>query len=76
MISKEDSNPEAGSGCGNECLLEGIEGQEAIVIEVERGILGKEICQGSGYTGEILDESPVKASVAQKTSHPFDIHQG
>ena len=26
--------------------------------------------------GEILDESPIKASVAQKTSHPFDICQG
>ena len=26
--------------------------------------------------GEVLDESPVKASVAQKTSHPFDIRRG
>ena len=43
-------------GCGNECLLEGIEGHEAILVEIEWGILGKEICQGSGYTGDILDE--------------------
>ena len=51
-------------GCGNECLLEGIEGHEAILVEIEWGILGKEICQGSGYMGKILDESPIKTSMA------------
>jgi hypothetical protein len=49
--------------CGNECLLEGLEGYERIFIEVERSLFGKKTCQRPGYMGEILDEPPIKASV-------------
>jgi hypothetical protein len=53
-------------GCKNECLLEGVEGYEAIFIKVEWGFFGNKACQRSGYMGEILDESPIKASVLRK----------
>jgi hypothetical protein len=61
------------NGCRNECLLEGVEGNEAIFVEIERGLFGKEICQRSGYMGEILDEPPIKASMPQKTPNSLNI---
>jgi hypothetical protein len=50
-------------GCRNEYLLEGVEGNKAIFIKVERSLFGKKTCQSPGYMGEILDESPIEASV-------------
>ena len=55
-------------GCGYECLLEGIEGYEAFLIKVEWGILCQQVGQGSGYTEEVLNESPVETSMTQKNS--------
>jgi hypothetical protein len=50
-------------GCRNECLLEGVEGYEAIFIKVECSLLGKKTYQKPGYMGEIFDESPIKPIV-------------
>ena len=63
-------------GCGNECLLEGIEGYEAFLVKVERGILCQQVGQGSGYTGEVLDEPPVETSMTQETPESLDISRG
>jgi hypothetical protein len=64
------------SQCRNECLLEGVEGYEAIFIEAKWGFFGKKTCQRPGYMGEILDESPIKASVPQKTLNSLEICRG
>jgi hypothetical protein len=50
-------------GCGHQCLLKGVEGYEAILIEVEWDLFGKKTCQRLGYMGEVLDEPPIKACV-------------
>ena len=50
-------------GRGYECLLEGIEGHEAFLIKVERRVLSQKVGQGSGYTGEVLNEPPVETSM-------------
>src|SRR6185503_16521439 len=60
-------------GCGYECLLEGIEGHEAFLIKVERGILCQQVGQGSGYTGEVLNESLVETNMTQETPDSLDI---
>jgi hypothetical protein len=64
------------NGCRNECLLEGVEGYEAIFIEVEPGLFGKKTYQSPGYMEEMLDESPIKANVLQETLNSLDICRG
>jgi hypothetical protein len=63
-------------GSINERLLDGVEGNEAIFNKVERSLFGKKTCQRPSYMGEILDESPIKASMPQKTSNSLDICWG
>jgi hypothetical protein len=38
-------------GCRNECLLEGVEGYEAIYIEIEWGLFSKKTCLRPGLYG-------------------------
>ena len=63
-------------GCGNECLLEGIEGYEAFLVKDERGVFWQQVGQGSGYTGEVLNEPPVEASMTQETPDSLDNSRG
>ena len=63
-------------GRGNECLLEGIEGHEAFLVEVERGVFCQQISQGSGYTGEVLNEPPIETGMTQETPDSLDIGRG
>ena len=60
-------------GADTSAFFEGIEGHEAFLVEVERGIFSQQISQGSGYTGEVLNEPPIETSMTQETPDPLDI---
>ena len=63
-------------GRGYECLLEDVEGHEAFLVKVERGILCQQVRQESAYTGEVLNEPPVETSMTQETPYSLDIYRG